>query len=231
MSRLALIRDPRGFTLPELLVATSAGVVVLLMLSVLMLTGLRQSARVTGRVDATQRARTVLYQVIDELHSSCVAAPPVSPVRTGSSGTTLSFIHQIGSAVTTTPLLSTISLSSGILTETNYAATGGSAPNWTFSLTPTSTRRLVTGVSPTSPSTSIFSYYGFSAGSISSTPLSTPLSSTDAARTVQVSVGFTVAPEKTQVSDSKAAAPVQDTALLRFTSAAFSTSANNLPCA
>jgi prepilin-type N-terminal cleavage/methylation domain-containing protein len=230
MSRLALIRDTRGFTLVELLVATTAGVIVLISLSWLMIVSLRETGRVNGRIDATQRARLVLYQVIDDLHSSCVAAPPVTPVRPGSTGTSLSFIHQRGSAAFLTPVLSTISLSGGTLTETNYAATGGTAPNWTFSSTPTSSRQLMKGVVPTSPSTSIFSYYNYSGGVISSTPLPTPLSSIDAAKTVQVSVGFTVSPGSTQVVDPKAAASIQDTALLRFSPAAFSTSANNLPC-
>jgi hypothetical protein len=39
-----------------------------------------------------------------------------------------------------------------------------------------------------------------------------------------------VSPSSTPIADTNAAASVQDTALLRFSPAAFSTSANNLPC-
>ncbi len=228
MPRLNL-KDESGMTLIELLVATAAGVVVMFGVVTAFIVTLRETDRVASHVDANQRARTTMYKVIDELHSACIASG-IAPVQGGSTGTSLNFIHQSGSAVSPTPVLSKISLSGTTLSQSDYAASGG-APNWTYSGTPSSTVQLMTGVSPISGS-SIFSYYAYSNGQISSTPLSAaPLSSTDAAKTVQVSVAFKAAPTTTPIAnDANAAAAVQDSALLRFTPATFSTSANNLPC-
>lgn len=228
MPRLNL-KDESGMTLIELLVATAAGVVVMFGVVTAFIVTLRETDRVASHVDANQRARTTMYKVIDELHSACVASQ-IAPVQSGSSGTSLNFIHQSGSAVSPTPVLSKISLSGTTLSQADYAATGGSAPTWTFSGAPTSTKQLMTNVSPISGS-SIFSYYAYSGGQVSSTSLNVPLSSDSAAKTVQVSVAFKAAPTTTPIAnDANAAAAVQDSALLRFTPATFSTSANNLPC-
>ncbi|MFN8161219.1 MAG: hypothetical protein U0R52_09300 [Solirubrobacterales bacterium] len=228
MSTQQLIRDQGGFTLVEQLVAAAAGLIVLFAVTSLFMTSLRQTADVNGRIDANQRARIGLYQVMDELHSACVA-PQIAPVRDGSTSTALSFIHQTGSAVAPTPVLSTIALSGGTLRESVYPATGGSIPNWTFASTPSSVRQIVTGVSA-SGGTPLFSYYAYSNGQLSSTALPTPLSASDASRAVQVSVAMTVAPSDAAVRDANAPISIRDSALLRFTPAAFSTSANNLPC-
>jgi hypothetical protein len=225
VSRGGLISDQGGFTLVEQLVATAAALVVLFGLTTVIMTSLHQSARVSGRVDATQRARIALYRVIDGLHSSCVA-PQIAPVQAGSTGTSLRFLHQTGSAVAPTPVLSEVNLNGGTLSESVFPATGGSVPSWTFASTPSTTRQLITGVSSPTP----FRYYAYSAGQVSATPLPTPLLPTDAARTVQVTVGLKVSPSYVETPDPDAAASLQDTALLRFSPAAFSTSANNLPC-
>jgi hypothetical protein len=227
VSRGDLISDQGGFTLVEQLVAMASALVVLFGLTTVIMTTLHQSARVNDRVDATQRARLALYQVIDGLHSACIA-PQIAPVQAGSTGTSLRFLHQTGSAVAPTPVLSQFDLNNGTLTESVYPATGGSVPSWTFASTPSSTRQLMTGVA-SSPTP--FRYYGYSSGQISATPLpASPLQASDAARTVQVTVALKVSPGKPGTADPNAAASVQDTALLRFSPAAFSTSANNLPC-
>ncbi|MGZ8665779.1 MAG: PilW family protein [Solirubrobacterales bacterium] len=226
MSPANLVSDQRGFTLVEQLLATAAALVVLFGLTTVIMTTLHQSARVNGRVDATQRARIALYRVIDSLHSSCVA-PQIAPVQAGSTGTSLRFLHQTGSDVAPTPVLSQIDLNNGTLTESVFSATGGSVPSWTFASTPSMTRQLITGVSTTTP----FRYYSYNSGQVSATPLpSSPLQPADAARTVQVTVALKVSPSYPETPDPRAAASIQDTALLRFSPAAFSTSANNLPC-
>ena len=230
MTRLPAIRDERGTTLIELLVATAAGVVVLFAISAMIIVSLRETVRTNSHVDATQRARVALNNVIEELHSACVA-PQVAPVKANSSGTQLVFVHQTGSAVSPVPILSKVTLSAGTLTQADYAKTGGEAPKWIFNeTTPTSTQQLMTNLSPTSPSTSIFSYYSYTNGEISATPLPTPLSSTDAERTVKVGIAFTAAPQSTPIADPNAAANIADSALLRFTPAAFNTATANLPC-
>jgi hypothetical protein len=228
MKRLPSIDDERGTTLMEVMVALSAGIVVLAALSMVIVVSLRESDRVSARVDANQRARIVLGKIVDQLHSACIA-PQIAPVQVGSTGTLLSFIHQSGSAVAPIPVLSTISLSGGTLSQSDYPSTGGTAPTWTFAATPSSTRQLMTKISPTAPSSSIFSYYAYANGAISPTPLHTPLEAAEAASTVEVHVALTAAPLSTPVSDPNAAANIQSSALLRLTPPSFTTG-SNAPC-
>lgn len=229
MTRVAPVRNDSGYTIVELMVALSAGLIVLFAVTSFIMIALRHSSQVNARVDANQRARVALFQVMDELHSACIA-PQVAPVRAGSDGTSLSFIHQRGSAVAPIPVLSTLELNEGTLLESIYTSTGGSAPSWNFAASPSSTRELSTDISPTAPSTGIFSYYDYSGGQVSPTPLPTPLSAFDAAHTVQVGVAFTAAPSSTPVVDANGPTSVQDTALLRFSPAPYNESATNLPC-
>jgi Tfp pilus assembly protein PilW len=223
------MRDERGTTLVELVVACAAGVVVLTAIGAVAFISLRQTDRINTEVEANQRARLVLSQVIEELHSACLASQ-IAPVQAGSTGTSITFLHQIGSEVAPTPILSTITLSEGTLTQSNYASTGGSAPHWTFAAKPSSTEQLMTKVSPTAPSTSIFNYYSYSNGEVSSTSLPTPLSETNASLTAQVNVALTAAPPNTPITNPAAAANVQDSALLRFTPASYNSSTAELPC-
>ena len=221
-----------GITVVELVVAIAAGLAVL-MGSFTMLNGtLRGAARTSQRVDANQRGRPVLTRIMDELHSVCVA-PGLPPVLPGSSNTSISFLHKAGGEVAPKPDMRVITLTSGTLSETVYPYVSGSSPNYTFSTTPTTTR-LLTSVGTGSingASVPLFRYYGYTAGAVSSTPLPTPLSATDAAKTVQVTVTFRVSPQKTRVVESAAAVTLTDTALMRFTPAAEDATASNLPCA
>lgn len=223
------MREERGATLIELVVACAAGVVVLATIGVVVIVSLRGTDRISTQVEATQRARQVLSQVIEELHSACLVSQ-IAPVQTGSTGTSISFLHQIGSEVAPTPILSTITLSEGNLTQSNYPSTGGSAPHWTFAAKPSTTEQLMTKISPTAPSTSIFNYYSYTNGEISATPLPTPLSETNASLTAQVGVALTAEPPNTPITNPAAAANVQDSALLRFTPASYNSSTAELPC-
>jgi Tfp pilus assembly protein PilW len=228
------IRDERGTTLIELMVALATGIVILFAVTTVLIVSLRETGRITSRVNAVQNARLTLSKVVDQLHSACIA-PQIAPIQEQSTGTSLRFIHQTGSAVAPTPILSVVSLTGSTLSQSDYAATGGAAPKWTFAPDPYSTRRLMTGISPTPPSSSIFSYYVYSGPQISMTPLSViaPLDEANAATVVKVGVAFTASPStssNTPVDDPNAPASVQNSAVLRLTPASYHPGAVNLPC-
>jgi Tfp pilus assembly protein PilW len=208
------IRDESGMTLVELLVAMSAGMVVLAGITVAMIVTMRETNRVTGHVEADQQARLAMTKVLGDLHSACVA-PQIAPIREESTGTLLSFIHQSGSAVAPVPELSKITFSNGTLTEADYKYTKGLAPNYEFA--------SQMGTTP------VFRYYAYSSGAVSSTPLTTPLKE-GAATTVQVNIAFNATPEHETSGDNAAATGIQDSALLRLTPPGYSTTASNLPC-
>lgn len=236
-------RDPeRGLALPELLVATAAGLVVMLGVTQMTISSLRQNSSIADRVDANQRGRTTLYQIIDDLHSSCIA-PLTIPIRTATSGswkstdTSITFTHAVGSAVQPTPTLVNLTLSGTNLIETTYPSTGGTPPNWTFSTTPSLTRTLSTDITQTKVGATtipMFRYYGYSGGAISGTPFtatsSNPLSATDAAKTVQVVVAFDALPTKQRTTDANAGVSLQNTAFLRLSPPSYDASATNAPC-
>ncbi|MGH2973834.1 MAG: PilW family protein [Solirubrobacterales bacterium] len=229
MSPQKLIADESGTTLVEMMVALMTGLVIISALTMVILTTLHGTNRVSARVHATQRARLAITQLMEELHSACVV-PEIAPVKEGSEGNKLRFVHQTGSAVSPTPVLSEIVYSGGILTQSDFETTGGVSPNWSFSETPSSTRTLLTDVTPTPPSSSIFNYYAYSGGTISETPQETPLSETAALLTVEVHAAITAAPENTPVEDAGAAASIQNTATLRLTPPSFNEGSPARPC-
>lgn len=221
--------DEGGYSLVELLVATAAGLVVFAAIMSLVQITTQHNQFVADRVAASQRARPVMTQLINTLHSACVA-PAVAPVQTGSTGTSMSVLSKTGSAVSPTPDRRVVSLGGTTLSESVYPATGGAAPTWTFSATPSSTRQLLTGVS-TPPGVPLFRYYEYVNGAISATPLPTPLSAATAARTVQVTVTFSAAPSSSSTGpDPKAPIVLSDSGILRLSVASEDVSEVNAPC-
>jgi len=223
------IVDESGTTLIELMVALMTGLVIISALTMVILTTLHGTNRVSARVHATQRARLAVAQLMEELHSACVM-PEIAPVKEGSEGNKLLFVHQTGSAVAPTPVLSEVVYSAGTLKQLDFASTGGTSPNWTFSKTASSTKTLLTNVTPMPPSSSIFTYYAYSGGTISETPQKTPLNEIDALLTVEVHAAITAAPEHMPVADAGAEASIQNTATLRLTPPSFNEGSPARPC-
>lgn len=227
MRRLPSLRDERGTTLIELMVATAAGMVIMFAITTVIVVALHGSARVSARVDATQRGRIVIARIMEQLHSGCIL-PEIAPVQEKSTGTTLRFVHETGSGVALTPTLSVISLSNGTLTQSDYKATAGPLPSWSFETSAFATRTLLTKVAPISPSSSIFFYYTYSSGSL--VQQTGELSSTVAKQILNVRVALTASPGTTPVKDSGGASSIQDSATFRLTPPSFNEKAISLPC-
>jgi Tfp pilus assembly major pilin PilA len=153
--------DQSGFTLTELLVVLLVSIVVVLALFTYQDVVLRQTTRVFAKVDATQRARATMETIEQRLRSACMAEN-VTPIMSGSTGTSLSFVSKYGSAAQLTPEKHVIALNTGtgMLTDTIYQVSGGSTPNWTFSSTALSTVDLLDHVSQVS-GTPLFRYYRY----------------------------------------------------------------------
>jgi prepilin-type N-terminal cleavage/methylation domain-containing protein len=223
------MRDQRGFTLIELMVSMAAGTIVIGTIVMITSVALHNQDRIARRVDANQRGRPVMTRMIQELHSACVA-PRITPVLAGSTGTSISFLSQPGSAVSPTPDKHVITLSGTTLSESVYPATAGAAPGpWTFSGTASSTRQLLTNV--TAPSGVMFRYFAFVNGQLSTTPLPAPLISSNAALTSIVSISFASSPTS-GVSNFDAKSPISftDSADLRLEAAGQYPNQDNLPC-
>jgi type II secretory pathway pseudopilin PulG len=229
---MRLLRDQRGFTLPELLVSSIAFIVVLSSILMITTVATHNQDRIAKRVNANQRIRPVMTRVMDGLHSACVTRGVV-PIATSSAAgsttsTSINFISKSGSGVNLTPDLHNITLSGTTLTERVYTALSGTAPGpWTFSSTASSTNILLSNVS--APGNVVFRYYDFVNGALNPTPLpAAPLSAADAARVVNVSVTLTAAPTPgTSALDPNSPITISDSADLRLESA---TTENTQPC-
>lgn len=231
MTPMERMKSERGTTLVELLIATSAGIVVMATLSLLIIVVLHGSARVAARVDATQRGRLAVTDIIEQLHSACLA-PKAAPVLEGSSGTALKFIHAVGSqgsAVAPVPTRTKIEYSNGTLKQYDEAGTGA-YPNTTYA-SPTETT-LATKVAPIAPATSIFTYFGsVSGGTVGElAPGTSGLTSTQAGGVLEVRVGLSASPGTTPVKDNSAAASVKDSAVLRLTAPSYNEKVTAPPC-
>ena len=231
MSR-RLIHDERGLTMTELLVTMLVGIIVLGAIVTLVTVTSKSSGRITERVAANQLARPMMQRVMNEMHSACIS-PGLAPILPGSDSDAISFIHGTGPDVAPTPIKRTIAWNNGngFLTDQTFAKTGGTAPDWTFSSTPSQTYRLLENVGEIDSSTPIFSYYAYENGVISSTPLPVPLSTEDAARTVEVTIALAVSPTKSATSGEEGA-PIEltNSALLRFSPSNEDTEQAGLPC-
>jgi Tfp pilus assembly protein PilW len=224
----SVLRDEGGLTIVELLATIPAMLAVMFAVGTMTVTSLHNQDRISKRVDANQRARPVMTQIVQALHSACVA-PRIVPVLAGSTGTSISFLSQRGSTVSPTPDLHVISLSGTTLSDTTYPATGGAAPTWTFSGTPSSSRQLLTNVA--APGGTIFRYYQFVGGSLSPTALTTPLTTTDAAHTANVDVSLTSSPTRGVSSfDPNSPLMLNDSVDLRLEAAGQYPNQDNLPC-
>jgi Tfp pilus assembly protein PilW len=223
------LADERGTTLAELVIGTALAMVILSALTLLILTSMHATARVTARVHATQNARLSLVRVIEELHSACVT-PKIAPIQAGSTGTILSFSHALaseGSSATAKTIFSTIALSGTSLVQTDRASLGGMPP--VPSKTVLGTQTLASNITPTPPSSKIFTYYSYSKGALTELTQK-ELDATTAGSVIQVKVAFTGLPPSTRISDSSVGASVENSAMLRLTPPSFQTAAGALPC-
>jgi Tfp pilus assembly protein PilW len=225
------LADESGMTLIELLVAVTAGIVVMAAITIAMLTTVRQTGRIADHVEANQRARLAMSSIVNDLQSACIA-PNAVPIQPESSGTRLIFTHQVGEAVLPTPVKSEIELKEGSLVQRNYPAlakTSGEAA-WKFSTTATSIETIMKNVAPLASTSSIFTYYAYSGASVSATPLAVPITATSAQSAVQVSIAFKAAPNQSINGDTNAETEIRDAALLRMTAPAYGSTTQNLPC-
>ncbi len=238
----------RGFTLVEMLVVMLAGTVVMIALFTILDVTLNQATRAFSKVDATQRTRTALETIENELHSACVVGG-VTPIQAGSSSSSLMFVSQYGTAPSPTPIWHVIALNGTALTDSTYSV-AGTAPSWTqgSALSPPSTTLLTNVLSAgfqyfayQEPLQSNGQPYTDGAGNPymmledgintvpgtsvrpAASPLATPLSVTNAQQAAEVLINLVVGPgggagENTNIAD--AADTVSDAVVLRLTPAA-----------
>lgn len=189
MSRDSRLRDERGYTLVELMLATAAGLVVCAAALAIVITSLQLGQADADRVDSNQQGSTAIEKIVQALASSCVAGEGVSPIvgspaylsGTGpylittpsvgpypitgggpaSSATSLTFVTTPSDAANAIPNEVTVYLSSsGALMMATYAPVATTPPTWTFATTPT-TVELIQHAALATGQTALFTYSGY----------------------------------------------------------------------
>lgn len=199
-----------GFTLIELMVACTIGIIIILASDLLLDTSITLTGHVSDRVDSAERARLAMAQISRELQSQVcfqdssgnpqpsILTTPVGLSSPQTGDYAITFYDYIGSTSNPsayTPQEVTLSWnnSNNTITESDYVGSG-TAPNLTFPTTPTKTSTIISNVVPVTNSLNqsmpVFTYYQYSGSTISTTPLSTPLSSSATSNVAEVGVRF-----------------------------------------
>ncbi len=237
-----LLRDERGFTLVELLVATLAGVVISAATGAIVVVSVHLSSNFSDRVDANSQGRVAMEKITQALNSSCVSAsvpPVVSSGSTLSDDKNLYFYSSLSDLPTINPNEVKISLTGGSLIMYTYSYLSGSAPNWTFSATPTTSFVLLPHAAQATingtANQPVFQYYGYVNGTLSTTPYTattaTPLSAANAATTAMVTIDFEALPSNGNTAPAPGRpSDITSSVVLRLTPASSAASASNAPC-
>ena len=187
-------RDESGWTLIELLMAMTIGVVVLLATFMLIDASAPLAQKTQDRVDAAQRGRLAMEIIGAELRSQvCMpgAVPPIMPTVSDGSNVWFYGNNQDQDSL---PQKHHIYVQGTVLKEDTWQGTG-SVSNVTFPAMPTQTRVLLDPVGLVA-GVPLFRFYGFDANLPASVnqPIIVPVSVADSRRVVQVNVSFVARP-------------------------------------
>jgi prepilin-type N-terminal cleavage/methylation domain-containing protein len=206
----ARLRDERGFSLPELLVATMVGVIVLLGALTILETSQRAQARVSDRSESIARGRTAMEQIVQRLRSQvCIGSG--SPAIIYGDDSHVTFYADLRDGYTDSsrdwgtnvfvPSKMDLAYARGALTETVYTGTADTSRNATFPYVFSSTpalRRVIVDKLSLQSGMPFFTYFSFSASDpIEPTnQLTTPLAASDRDNVVQITVSFQALPSR-----------------------------------
>jgi type II secretory pathway pseudopilin PulG len=206
---VARARSEGGQTLVEMLTALTIGSVVLFGVVTVFTTALTNSAKVTDRVDAVQRARLALDRMQTLLDSQvCLSAsqPPIVP-GSASTATQVTFYADLGDE-TFTPGQYRLAYDAGARTITeSYWAPIVNGGVTTFATNPTTSKVIATDVVPQDAATPMFRYFAYT-DPPAPTPTAEqtlPLGAGEAADIVRVQANVLVQPSRTKRSDPTSA--------------------------
>jgi len=196
--------NEQGFTVIEMLVSATIGLIVIMSVFTLVDVSQRQTQQVTGRTDATQRGRIAMEQMTQSLRSQvCVKFDEdyaLAPLEAGTN-TSVTYFTAIQGKVAGSPATSdfiperrVLSYANGKFTESRTAGEGD-YPTKTFPAANTKTRTILTDAVPPSAGAPIFKYYALKAdGTVDPAALNAPLSDVDRERVVEIGVSFVTKP-------------------------------------
>ncbi len=205
------MRNESGFSLVELLVSVSIGLIVVMATFNLLDSSTRASANVEDRIDALQRGRNAMEQIVQRVRSQVCLNTSTPSIVYGDSDE-LRLYTELGDEVFT-PEGRRLRFTNGNTLQESLWTTLSNPPANTFATAPTRNTNLIVGMARAAEDepaaqngegravgdpVPIFRYYAF-LGNDPATPallLQTPLSATDRARVVKIAISFDARPTR-----------------------------------
>ena len=203
------LRSEAGFTIVELLVGMIIGTVVLIASLTVLDGAIGVTSKVNARVDAAQRGRNAMDQIVRDLRSS-VCVGRLTNATTGAtttddsilagSATSVDFYTDLGDGTkkadgtdNSPPTRRTLVFdpTAKTIVEKIYVPTGKRGA-YTFPATPTTTRTLATDVIQQDTSTPVFQFFAYDTQTppTPSVLLPVPLTTANEQRTVKITITF-----------------------------------------
>ncbi len=206
------MRSESGFSLVELVVAMSIGIVVLLVAFTVIDKGFQVQKETMDREDASQAGRLAMDHMIRGLRSQVAVCPAKSAITAASAN---SLTYTVDTSGGTSPKLRVITFNptAKTLTESIYSATTTTSP-FTFSATPTSTRTLLPNV-VNDGSAPFFTYYKDNGAGTGANTAFTPTTADDLAATAMVGIAFANRPNAKTALDNTRATTYNDSVFIR----------------
>jgi hypothetical protein len=198
------VRDESGWTLIELLMAMTIGVVVLFACFMLVDASAPLAQKTQDRVDAAQRGRLAMEIIGAELRSQvCMpgAVPPIMPTVSDGSNVWFYGNNQDQNSL---PQKHHIYIQGTALKEDTWQGTG-SVSKVTFPVNAVPTTRTLVDPVGLVPGVPLFRFYGFDANLPASVnqPIVVPVSLLDSRRVVQVNVSFVARPTRATAASGR----------------------------
>jgi prepilin-type N-terminal cleavage/methylation domain-containing protein len=208
------LRRESGFTIVELMVAMMIGTMTILAVYGVLDTSIKQSNKIAGRVNATQRGRITMDTITRQLRSQVCYSSTVPALV---SGTDTSVKFHVDLSNGSRPIEQheiVYSSTARTLTERVWPGVGSplSFPTQTVS------RLLTDGVvQRPAPDAPIFRYYAYNTADPPrpTTLLPTPLNATDLARVARIEIGFVTLPPGVRTLTFPAASTLQNEIYVR----------------
>jgi type II secretory pathway component PulJ len=215
MSRL---REERGMTLIEMLVALAIGMLICLAAFSLIDFTVRRSGEITGRVDATQRGRLALDNITRQLRSQVCLPNGTPPMfsRTGNvtdnSNATFFVDLSNGAIATQAPELHTLSFDAANrrIVESDYADTLPADPTKSPAYATVTRKRTLLSDVVQNGATPVFTYYTFGG-----TQLASPVPAADLDTIASIQVSFKALPTGITDPNTRGSVTFQDRVTVR----------------
>lgn len=186
--------EQSGFTLVELLVSMTLGLLVLGSTMFVMDRAFHHNSDITQRSDSQQRARLAMDYVVQTLRAQVCLDQTTTPVASGDANSVTFYADLSDGSKIVEKRTIAYDPAKGTLLESRYAGSTATPP--TFGAQPT-TKRMILRKMTQDGTTPVFTYYGYATvnPALPDQNLGTTLTAATAARVARIDVAFRAYPE------------------------------------